>query len=362
LKKIKYIFISPYLGDKNSGGGLIARRNFEFFDKINIKKHRSIEKYTIKPRERRKHYFFERFWISFLAILGVQGRLSIRELVLFLYCLSNPRTKVIWYDTSLYGYLVFMTKILRPDVYSLTYFHNDELKLLSQKVKKSPIHLIFYPATFVNQKLAEKFSDTTIDIKWPEGLSAVDRIYFPPTFHATSQSVYARNASKQETSEKLLFIGSNHWPNIEAIQFLDTHIAKQIDQKILIVGKSLKDHEKSYNNLNFIGEVDDLNDIYELADAVLCPIFSGDGVKIKVIEALAMRKPVIVSLEAIRGLPPELTETLITFENASDLVRILQSREYDKIDLLAAHQIFLKYFDKDSVEQRLKYEILSELN
>lgn len=116
----------------------------------------------------------------------------------------------------------------------------------------------------------------------------------------------------QEESLKILFIGKLDWnPNLQGLErFLYNcwhDIKKELpDVELLIAGKGLdvetKDiWEEKFPSVKVLGFVEDIKDFYRSGNIVICPIYSGAGTNIKIIEAMSMSKPVIVSRESTKG-------------------------------------------------------------
>lgn len=110
----------------------------------------------------------------------------------------------------------------------------------------------------------------------------------------------------------LLFIGKLDWnPNRDGIlHFLDNcwpKIKNNIpNATLLIAGKGLnekqtKDWLQKYPAIRILGFVDNLQDFYSKGNIVVCPIYSGAGTNIKIIEAMSMSKTVILSSESKKG-------------------------------------------------------------
>ena len=117
---------------------------------------------------------------------------------------------------------------------------------------------------------------------------------------------------KDNSPNNLLFIGKLDWkPNYDGlIHFLDNcwesiH-AKLPHLKLYIGGKGLesklsRELDAKYPGTEFMGFVDDLVDFYKLGSIVICPIYSGAGTNIKIVEALSMRKTLIASQKSTKG-------------------------------------------------------------
>ena len=105
----------------------------------------------------------------------------------------------------------------------------------------------------------------------------------------------------------LLFIGSNFGPNLSGLKWFAENVMSQLPEGIslYVVGQGMKvlEEEPTYqkNNIHIIGEVEDLAPWYYHADLVVEPIFEGDGMKTKTVEAMMFGKTILGSDEAFCG-------------------------------------------------------------
>lgn len=99
----------------------------------------------------------------------------------------------------------------------------------------------------------------------------------------------------------VLFFGKlDYKPNYEAIKIIRHEILPKVIEKILkikflIVGDN-PPLEYSHENILFTGMVENIEDYINASDIVICPLLSGGGTRIKILEALACGK-VVVSTE-----------------------------------------------------------------
>ena len=105
----------------------------------------------------------------------------------------------------------------------------------------------------------------------------------------------------------LLFIGSNFGPNLSGLKWFAERVMPKVSPKVnlYIVGQGMEilAQEPLYQtcNIHIIGEVEDLAPWYYHADLVVEPIFEGDGMKTKTVEAMMFGKTILGSDEAFCG-------------------------------------------------------------
>lgn len=101
----------------------------------------------------------------------------------------------------------------------------------------------------------------------------------------------------------ILFVGSYFMPNVKGIRWFCKNVMPYVNKDLLIVGKKmelLKDELES-EHVKVVGTVDSLGNYYRIADAVIMPIFIGDGMKVKTAEAMMYGKPILATNEALEG-------------------------------------------------------------
>lgn len=105
----------------------------------------------------------------------------------------------------------------------------------------------------------------------------------------------------------LLFIGSNFGPNLSGLKWFVENVMSVIRQEVhlYVVGQGMEvlRSQALYNqkNISIIGEVEDLSPWYNYADLVVEPIFDGDGMKTKTVEAMMFGKTILGTDEAFCG-------------------------------------------------------------
>lgn len=113
------------------------------------------------------------------------------------------------------------------------------------------------------------------------------------------------------TENIILFVGFMVWPpNFEGVDFFLSHCWKTIKETISdvvfkIAGKGLpetyREKWKTYEGVEVLGFVEDLDDLYCQSKMVIAPIYSGAGTNIKVLEAMRYGCATLISDHASRG-------------------------------------------------------------
>lgn len=100
----------------------------------------------------------------------------------------------------------------------------------------------------------------------------------------------------------VIYIASNNPHNINSITWFINEVLPLLPNiKIHIIGV-ICDHIADHPQLIKLGMVDDLSAIYENSKITICPMLSGTGIKIKVLESLSYGIPVVTSRRGVDGL------------------------------------------------------------
>jgi glycosyltransferase involved in cell wall biosynthesis len=127
-----------------------------------------------------------------------------------------------------------------------------------------------------------------------------------------------------------VFLGSyDYAPNRRAASVIDEQIAPEFpDVQFLLVGRDPP--TVSGDNVVTPGYVDDLPGTLGLADVALCPLFSGSGTKLKMLDYFAAGLPVVTTPVGAQGLDVEHERDALIYEDADGMrrgIERLQSSE-----------------------------------
>jgi GT2 family glycosyltransferase/glycosyltransferase involved in cell wall biosynthesis len=111
----------------------------------------------------------------------------------------------------------------------------------------------------------------------------------------------------------MLFLGSfRHAPNQKALEWFLREIMPRIldrvpDAQLKVVGSELPPGNSlaQYRNVDLVGFVEDVREPLSRYSLFVCPILSGSGVRVKLLEAFASGIPVVSTRLGAEGLDPE---------------------------------------------------------
>ena len=82
-------------------------------------------------------------------------------------------------------------------------------------------------------------------------------------------------------------------------------VSSSLVSKVIVAGRNPSKEISLSDNLIMKGEVDDAEQFMKERGVMLVPLFSGSGIRIKILEAMAWGVPVIATSKAVEGLGVE---------------------------------------------------------
>lgn len=156
--------------------------------------------------------------------------------------------------------------------------------------------------------------------------NGVDTDYFSP--EVIFSSPYPKAA------KVLAFTGAmDYWPNVDAVEWFARDIfpglrAQEPDAAFYIVGSNPTERVLQLMQIDGVvvtGRVEDVRPYIQHAVAAVAPMRIARGVQNKVLEAMAMAKPVIVSPQGLEGIAADSGVEVLLAESEQDYVQNLQA-------------------------------------
>jgi sugar transferase (PEP-CTERM/EpsH1 system associated) len=198
------------------------------------------------------------------------------------------------------------------------WIYRREAKYLLDYEKK--IAQEFSHSTFVSEKEAELFQQLAPD-------SANKTTFFNNGVNADFFSPVRDYANPYPDGKRVLvFTGAmDYWANIDAVtwfayQVFPTIRAQQSAVDFYIVGAKPTNQVKMLANtpgIHVTGTVEDVRPYLAHATIAVAPLRIARGIQNKVLEAMAMQKPVVASIQAMEGIHAISGEELIVAEDAA---------------------------------------------
>lgn len=126
------------------------------------------------------------------------------------------------------------------------------------------------------------------------------------------------------------FIGSLDWrPNVEGLQWFLSQVWPAVQAnhpnqfRLHIAGRNMPDkiRKQAAPDVIIHGEVSDAIDFIQRYDYFVVPLFSGSGMRVKILEAMAMGKIVLSTNIGIEGIPAAPDKEFIRVNNKTQFLR-----------------------------------------
>jgi glycosyltransferase involved in cell wall biosynthesis len=161
-----------------------------------------------------------------------------------------------------------------------------------------------------------------------------------------------------EANVKVGFIGALNWePNLQGLRWFTEQVwpvvCKAIPAASLhIAGRGAPARAPSWlrgRNINWVGEADDARQFMASVNVIVAPLFAGSGLRIKIIEAMSIGRPVVATPVAVHGIPAVNGQELFIADDVSSfsntLISLLNDRELRKSTGEAAVSLVKERYD-----------------
>lgn len=264
------------------------------------------------------------------------GHLLKRESA-FLYSIDD------WYDHSLDSFLVQLASTIQFDAVIVEYvffsralecFGCDVLKIIDTHDVFSNRHRIFlrdnqfphwrttwFSTTPAAEAKGLNRADTIIAIQQQEQNFFSSLIDKPVVVVGHTVSLKAP-VQHRFSGKTILYLGSENAINVQGINLFIRDILPKIKSHVpdirLVLAGTICNAVESDQDLMKLGEIQELETAYGLADVVINPIFFGTGLKIKTVEALGYTRPLVTTSIGAAGLEQWANKAFLVADNPEE--------------------------------------------
>ncbi|MCD6598494.1 MAG: glycosyltransferase [Bacteroidales bacterium] len=171
---------------------------------------------------------------------------------------------------------------------------------------------------------------------------------------------------KEPIPKDLIFIGALDWnPNIDGLNWFLNKVWPQIhkdypDLHFHIAGrnpsKRLLPLFKT-PGIKYYGEVEDTNSFMAKGSLLVVPLFSGSGMRIKIIEGLARKKCIVTTPKGSEGIPVEEGKHLLTASSSVEFInqikKILENQNVCETLSQEGYQFVKQNYDNFALTKKL---------
>jgi glycosyltransferase involved in cell wall biosynthesis len=174
-----------------------------------------------------------------------------------------------------------------------------------------------------------------------------------------------KQVSNPKYPNTLFHFASMDWmPNIEAVDWLLNTIWNDVikikpDAKLILAGRGMPERIKKMasENITIIDDVKDSKEFYNTYDIMLVPLWSGSGLRIKLVEGLAYGKAIITTSIGAEGIPYSANKDVLIADTNTEFINSiisLLSHPLQKLELQqSARKLAENHFDYKVIAAQL---------
>lgn len=251
--------------------------------------------------------------------------------------------------------------------------HNIEHRIWERWSHEAGILKRFY----LNKQVArlKKFEKWAVDqVNYLLPISEVDKQWFrhqgfdlpmhTATFGININDYPYTKGSKE--GNKLCFLGALDWkPNITGLKWFVKNVWVPVSRKhphleFHVAGRNAEPGMHDYldkHGCRFHGEVENAKEFIAQNDMLLVPLFSGSGMRVKIIEAMALGKAVLATPIAVEGINCQNGKDIIICHDKENFIQKITTLQDNKNQLeeLGKHarHYISKNFDNFAIAERV---------
>jgi glycosyltransferase involved in cell wall biosynthesis len=132
--------------------------------------------------------------------------------------------------------------------------------------------------------------------------------------------------------KSLFYIGALDWlPNIQGIDWFINTVWSKVhealpDVTFHVAGRNMPEEMKkrSFPGIVFHGEIDDVFTFVKQYNIMLVPLLAGSGIRVKIIEGMALGKPIITTLVGVEGIDCKYGSDVLIANTTSEFVQAIK--------------------------------------
>ena len=294
---------------------------------------------------------------------------------LFTYAIPNKlKGRIRDFDRTRFGHKEQFLKILKDNQYDyiiISYAYWAELIRENKYLKNAKLIIDthdFLTSQFQNQKrfnLGKYFNKEIelLNLFQKVWVISSDENYVFSQFvssevitipHALQAKFQLNSAKKYD----LVYVASSNEHNVKSVKWFFEEVYPKLNHNlsICVVGK-INDHIPELPNVTKIHFLEDLNQVYSESRVAICPMLSGTGLKIKVVEALSYGLPVVCNPRGIDGLINKTNNGCLVTVDASIfskyIEQLLTDNNFYEQQQALAKNFFANYLSTEVVYSEL---------
>lgn len=369
----KLLYISPMdISNENFGGAKCALRNYRI-----LKNFFEIDTLIVKTDKERINSEFKFIFLKknifsnfFRNLFGYSNNFSIKVEKEILKKIKTSDIQYIFIEGSSWGKIIKKIKKIKKNIVIMTFFHNIEYEFTksekenTENIFKKNFLFIKLRSIYYNEMLSAKYSDYCFNLNLRDA-KRLEEIYnrksnflLPITFEDKLNFSFNNN----NNNKYLLFVGSLFYANYVGIKWFIENVMEKLQNKhLIIIGKDFESKRKELerSNVKVIGTVENVEEYYKEAEAIVMPIFSGAGMKVKVAEALMYGKIIYGTTEAFEGYEIDYKEIGGLCNTSQEFIEAIVKNKRGRYNKYS-REIFISKYSTKVLEMKLKEYLQNE--
>tara|TARA_B100001250_G_scaffold414335_1_gene452047 strand:+ start:3235 stop:4401 length:1167 start_codon:yes stop_codon:yes gene_type:complete len=189
-----------------------------------------------------------------------------------------------------------------------------------------------------------------------------EKIYPKKTYHIPV-TFEVENINTKKIKNSIAHLGSMDWrPNLEGINWFLNKVKPEIekeDVKIYIAGKNMPKNYFKYEDhqTKIEGAIDDAKEYIIDKEIIFVPLFSGSGIRIKILEAMALGIPVVSTSKGAQGIPCQNKKNILIADTPSEfkeaICLLIKEKGFAEKIGNAGKKLILNHFSNKIVSNKL---------
>lgn len=298
----------------------------------------------------------------------------------FFYSLPNKISgKLKDFDRSRFGQRKHFNDILEKNEYDfiiISYVYWASLIKDNPNVKKAKLVIDthdFLTSQFQNQKKFDlgKYFDKEINT-----LNLFDKVlvisneekyifsqFVKKEIAIVTHTIEQKNSNIEIADRKydLVYVASNNEHNVKSAKWFFEEVFPKIDKNITIcvVGR-ITAYCPDGSNISKLEYVENLDSIYQNSKIAICPMLSGTGLKIKVVEALSFGLPIVCNERGVDGMINKTNNGCLVTNDPVKFANYI-SRLATDLDFYNENSVKAKQFFAENHSVETVYDTLDEV-
>lgn len=271
--------------------------------------------------------------------------------------------------------LFYIRRTIRYNKYDLLIFNFSQTFLFAKFIKNN--NKLLYAHDVITQRYSRIFNGVLCPlVKLSEKyvLSGTNTKIFTPSKKDSHliRELYAIDSEATDfyLDEKIIdevpkaagdfFVMFANWSrsdNLNGLIWFLQHVLPGLntDFKLKIIGAGLSDSVETqnvirvYSNIEYLGYVQNPYPLISVAKALIAPLFTGAGVKVKVIESFGCGTPVIGTDITFEGVSEKYSSFMKIARSSDDFIKIINGFEINKSDKLEFKKYFIDTYNNKSI-------------